>query len=107
MPIVQALDNTGVGGRNFSLASLGTYAARFRVQGISSSVCTNKFLNSDKSNKCTGGQTATPFVGLMLYGLPMDAVYPVVGYTPHGAGADGSGFILWDTAGSTPEKPRR
>lgn len=105
------VDKTGLGGGNFSLASLRTYANRLRVQGIASTVCNNKFLTTDKTDKCIGGQVTTPFVGLQLYGFPLNSsgsfIYPMVGYTPHGAGTDGSGFVLWHTAGGTPETPRR
>lgn len=101
-------DATGFGGDKFSLKTLKTYANRFRVQGLASPVCNNKLLTPGGSDKCTGGQVATPFVGLMLYGFLTDnAFYPVTGFTPHGAGADGSGFVLWDTAGETPEAPKR
>jgi hypothetical protein len=106
------VDKTGFGGDKFSLRTLKTYANRLRVTGVASSVCVNKFKTGDTDyapgkDKCIGGQVATPFVGLMLYGFPIDAFYPITGYTPHGAGADGSGFVLWDTAGGVPEAPRR
>jgi len=99
----------GYGGEKFSIFSLKTAAARFRVTGQSSTVC--------KSSLCTDGQTVSPFLGLMLY---LEGEYrgpftkPVAGYTLATAGfADGStaalsaGFIKWDASGSTPEKPVR
>jgi hypothetical protein len=101
------LDKTGFGGNKFSLRTLKTYASRFRVTGVASSVCNKKFLNDDFSDKCTGGQVNSPFVAVMLYGFPIDAFYPITGYTPHGAGADGSGFVLWDIADPTLAPRRR
>jgi hypothetical protein len=103
--------NTGYGGDKFSLFTLKTWADRFRVTGVASPVCNNKFvspgntdLNIPPQDLCTGGQVASPFLALMIYG-PLsgtDLVSPFAGFTPHGAGADGSGFILWDPAGDTP-----
>jgi hypothetical protein len=101
-------DATGFGGDKFSLRTLRTYAARFRVTGVASPVCNNKFQTAGGSDKCTGGQVPTPFVGLLLYGFLTDnAFYPVTGYTPHGGGADGSGYVLWDISGPTYEGPKK
>jgi hypothetical protein len=97
----------GFGGEKFTLYALKTLAARFRVTGVASTVCSNAL--------CTGGQTATPLLGLMLYardfeihdGIELEFIVPYAGYTPHGAGVDGTGFILWDKSGDSPEVPAR
>ncbi len=107
---------TGVGGDKFSLRTLKTWADRFRVTGVASSVCNNQFttpgnpeLKIPPQDLCTGGQVASPFLALILYGPSsgFDLVFPSTGFTPHGAGADGSGFVLWDPAGDTPTAPQR
>jgi len=108
----------GYGGDKFTYWVLKTYAARFRVTGVASSVCVNKFKTPDTvyapgKDKCTGGQVASPLLGVMLYGeslvLSFDSlgspILPFAGYTPHTAGADGSGFVLWDTQAEPPQAP--
>jgi len=91
----------GFGGEKFSIFSLKTLAARFRVQGVKSTVC--------KDALCTGGQVDSPLLGLMTYLQgpeegPFDK--PVAGYSPAGAGT-GAGSIKWDVDGSSPEVPTR
>jgi len=100
---------TGYGGDKFSLFALKTWADRFRVTGVASTVCNKKFVTPGNPDLCTGGQVASPFLPLILYGPSsgVDLVFPYAGFTPHGAGADGSGFILWDPAGDTPTAPPR
>jgi hypothetical protein len=118
----------GYGGDKFTYFVLKTYAARFRVTGVASSVCVNKFKTPDTiyapgKDKCTGGQVASPLLGVMLYAEPFyttvsdlgpplpdnlgpPLVLPFAGYTPHTAGADGTGFVLWDTQGEPPQAPK-
>jgi len=86
---------------------------------VASSVCVNKFKTPDTiyapgKDKCTGGQVASPLLGLMLYARPLIArdasapipMLPFAAYTPHTAGADGSGFVLWDTQAEPPQAPQ-
>jgi len=111
----------GYGGDKFTYFVLKTYAARFRVTGVASSVCVNKFKTPDTvyapgKDKCTGGQVASPLLGLMLYATPLALVgadggapaplLPWAAYTPHTAGADGTGFVLWDTQAEPPQVPQ-
>lgn len=97
----------GFGGDKFTEDSLHSDIARFRVQGIPSSVC--KF-GTGAFAKCPAGNgVATPFVGVMLYAEKVlgdgGGILPFAGYTPYGAGLDGTGFIKWDPQGPTPEAP--
>jgi len=106
----------GYGGEKFEVFVLKTFAARFRVTGVASSVCVNKFKTPDTvyapgKDKCTGGQVASPLLGVMLYGEQFEnslgsEILPFAGYTPHTAGADGSGFVLWDTQAEPPQAPQ-
>jgi hypothetical protein len=104
----------GFGGDTFSMYSLKTHVARFRVYGVRSSVCNGKFISrGGKTDLCTGGQVASPFVGVMFEEMFFIAPNPgsrpinLMGTTPHSAGADSSGFVLWDPAGPTPEAKKR
>jgi len=113
----QPPNGAGYGGDKFTYNSLKTWVARFRVQGVASTVCVNKFKTPDTlyapgKDKCTGGQVASPFLGVMLYVLPPTSGHPfeplpVAAYSPAGAGADGSGFVLWDPQSSVPEAPQQ
>jgi len=89
------------------------------VTGVASSVCVNKFKTPDTiyapgKDKCTGGQVASPLLGLMVYATPLldsngsapPSILPWAAYTPHTAGADGTGFVLWDTQGEPPQAPQ-
>jgi hypothetical protein len=109
----------GYGGDKFTGFVLKTAAARFRVTGVASSVCVNKFKTPDTiyapgKDKCTGGQVASPLLGLMVYATPLldsngsapPSILPWAAYTPHTAGADGTGFVLWDTQGEPPQAPQ-
>lgn len=101
--------NGGFGGEKFTWWTLKTFAARFRVQGVASTVC-------------SPAAAASPLVGLMAYGFdPRDALdvplldppiktapmIPWLAYEPHGAGATGTGFVKWDPQGGSPEAPGR
>jgi len=108
---------TGYGWDKFSYYSLKTYAARFRAQGVASTVCKNKFLRPDpldptkNVDRCSAGAVASPLLGLMLY-VDSEAnflkPYPYAGYTPAGAGLDGTGFIYWDPQlNPVPEAPKK
>jgi hypothetical protein len=91
----------GFGSDKFTLAGLHTFLARFRVTGVASPVCTGKIAG------CTGvTQVATPFLGVLYHDVKF-ATGPemLIGTTPHTAGADGSGFVMWDAAGGNPEAP--
>ena len=99
----------GFGGDKFTFNSLHTEIARFRVQGVPSSVCKfGKPSAADPLAKCPAGNgVATPFLGVMLYAehFGTTGLLPFAGFTPFGAGFDGSGFVLWDVQGGTPEAP--
>ena len=105
----------GYGGEKFTYPSLKTLVARFRVQGVASSVCKGKFLKPDPLNRgkfldvCPDGAAPSPLLGVMSYVLP-NKNYPriVAMYETAGAGADGSGFVLWDPQPEVvPEAPER
>jgi len=108
---------TGYGNDKFMVAGLKTYAARFRVQGVASTVCKNKFLRPDpldptkNVDRCSAGAVASPLLGLMLYVDPAANFlkpHPYFGYTPVGAGLDGTGFIYWDPQITpVPEAPKK
>jgi hypothetical protein len=99
----------GYGGDKFTHDVLHTAAGRFRVTGVASTVCNGKF-----GSLCTGGQVASPLLGVMLYGRPLvgnfdsigSLILPYAGYTPHTAGADGTGFIMWDPQSEPPPAPQ-
>jgi hypothetical protein len=77
---------------NFSFGVLGTTDARFQVVGIASTVCP--------------GSVATGLVGVLTTSLAIGTTTESteLGATLHGAGVE-SGFVLWDPAGSVPQKP--
>ncbi len=99
----------GYGSDKFTLAGLHTFLARFRVTGVASTVCVKKFTTPNTvygpgSDKCSGGQVASPLLGVLYH----DVLFPggvemMIGTTPHTAGADGSGFVLWDTQAEPPQ----
>jgi hypothetical protein len=97
----------GFGGDKFTYNSLHTDIARFRVQGVQSSVCKFGAATGAFPTCPAGIGVATPFLGVMLYAEHfvdgINGILPFAGYTPFGAGADGSGFVLWDAAGDNPE----
>jgi hypothetical protein len=108
---------TGYGGDKFTYFTLKTWAARFRAQGVASTVCKNKFLRPDpldptkNVDRCSAGAVASPLLGLMLYvdnTTDFLKPYPYAGYTPAGAGLDGTGFIYWDPQITpVPEAPKK
>jgi hypothetical protein len=103
----------GFGSDKFTYDGLHTFIARFRVTGVASSVCNNKFRTPDTvyapgTDKCKGGQVNSPLLGVLWHEIqfatgedPM-----LIGTTPHHAGADGTGFVLWDVQGGYPEAPQ-
>lgn len=93
-------DKTGYGGDKFTGKVLKTEVAQARVSAVASTECSNKF-----PGKCTGGQVDSPIIGVIAYEDLQGSLF--YGTTPHGAGSDGSGFILWDAAGDTPDVPAR
>ncbi len=103
----------GFGGVNFTMAGLGgsTYG-RYRVQGVASTVCNKKFLTAGNpdlkippSDRCTGGQVASPLLGLQTLENPRGAFILMTGNATFGAGADGSGFVKWDPNFDVPQVP--
>jgi len=105
-------DNTqrgpGFGWDKFVYSALHTHAARFRVQGIASTICDGKIRG------CGSTKTVdTPLLGVMLYAVDSlfintnnaKIVKPLTGFTPFGAGQDNTGLVQWDPAGPTPEAP--
>jgi len=84
----------GTGADKFTLRGLHTQMARFRVTGQASTQCTGKIAG------CSA-QTASPFIGVLWHEIRGDGVW--VGTTPHTAGFDGSGFVLWDTQSEPPQ----
>jgi hypothetical protein len=101
----------GFGSDKFTLDGLHTYIARFRVQGVASTVCVNKFRTPDTvyapgKDRCTGGQVNSPLLGVLWHEIQFSGPELIIGITPHTAGADGSGFVLWDTqVNPVPEAP--
>jgi hypothetical protein len=102
----------GFGRDKFSFAGLHTWLARFRVTGVASSVCVNKFKTPDTvygpgADKCKGGQVNSPLLGVLWQEIEFAGANTFnVGTTPHTAGADGSGFVLWDTQSEPPQAPK-
>jgi len=102
----------GYGGDKFVYNTLHTSAARFRVQGVASTVCKNKFLMPDPLNPgkfvdiCPDGAKASPLLGLLLY-ADTDPFLMYSGHTPFGAGLDGSGFVYWDPQTPPAEAPKK
>jgi hypothetical protein len=77
---------------NFSFVVLGTTDARFQVAGIASTVCP--------------GSVTTGLVGVLTTSLAIGTTTESaeLGATLQGAGVQ-TGFVLWDPAGSVPQKP--
>jgi hypothetical protein len=104
---------TGFGGEKFTWRALHTDVARFTVKGVPSTVCKfGKASAIDPEAKCPAGNgVASPFLGVLLYAEhyvdDIIGILPEWGITPFGAGADGTGFVLWDPAGGAPEAPAR
>jgi hypothetical protein len=97
----------GFGGDKFVYKNLHTTVGRFRVAGVKSTVCDKVFLNPDGTDKCTGGQTDSPLLGLInteirFIAAPFDAL---AGTTPSTAGAGIRTAIRWDIQGGSPEVP--
>lgn len=68
-----------------------------RVQGIASTVCDRQFGIPAKTTQ------ASPLIGVIEARINSY----VFGIVPSGVGADGSGYILWDTDSGVVEKSRR
>jgi hypothetical protein len=104
----------GFGGEKFEYRNLHTTAGRFRVTGVASTVCNNVFKTPDTvyapgKDVCTGGQVASPLLGLLnteisFVAAPFDAL---AGTTPNHAGVGASSTIKWDIQGETPQAPSR
>jgi hypothetical protein len=103
----------GFGSDKFTYRGLHTWLARFRVTGEASTVCNKKFLTPDTqyapgSDKCTGGQVKSPLLGVLWHELAGPGGWDyMIGTTPHTAGYDGSGFVLWDVQASHPEAAQK
>lgn len=110
----------GFGWDKFVESALGTQMARFRVQGISSSVCDGKTRGCTDASGNTVNSQNTPLLGVLFYGVDLGLIDPInhaqiVEFGPGtpmiGAGigdqasTGGPGFIKWDVGGSTPEAP--
>jgi hypothetical protein len=95
-------DRSGFGGEKFTVSTIKTLAARFRVQSANNGVCKP---HTKGCESVTG--VLTPFLGVMLYAAEETggAILPFAAYTPTTTGYDGSGFVLWDAAGGTTEVP--
>jgi hypothetical protein len=89
----------GFGGDKFTMFTLKTFAARFRVQSANNAACKASI------PACASiPGVLTPFVGLMLY-VDWETGLPWAGYEPFTAGADGTGFVLWDAQYLPQEAP--
>jgi hypothetical protein len=75
-------------GSNFDYNTLKTRNARFQVGGVSSTQCS--------------GSEAAGLLGI----LASSTNFGIIGNTLHGAGAL-AGFVLWDPAGSVPNRRGR
>jgi hypothetical protein len=78
------------------------------VTGVASTVCAKKFLTPNTvygpgSDKCTGGQVNSPLLGVLWHEIEFNGPEFIIGTTPHTAGADGTGFVLWDTQAEPPQ----
>jgi hypothetical protein len=91
----------GFGNDKFTFKGLHTWMGRFRVNGVASTVCNGKIAG------CAGvAQVATPFLGVLWHELSFAGADEMwVGTTPHTAGADGAGFVLWDPQSEPPTAP--
>jgi hypothetical protein len=104
----------GFGGEKFTYKALHTTAGRFRATGVASTVCNNVFKTPDTvygpgKDKCTGGQVASPLLGLInteisFVSAPFDAL---AGTTGNHAGVGASSTIKWDTQAEPPQAPGR
>jgi hypothetical protein len=97
----------GFGGEKFTFKALHTTAGRFRVQGVSSTVC-NGF-----NSKCTA-QVASPLLGLTSTEVNFTQPPPnplwfdaLVSSTGNTAGTGASATIQWDTQSEPPQTPAR
>ena len=109
-------DNTqrgpGFGWDKFVRNALRTDVARFRVQGVASTVCDNKIRGCPSG---PGVTKATPFLGVLLYAEDLvgatvnnaKIVAPLTGSTLFGAGLDNTGSILWDFDALPPQAPKK
>jgi len=109
----------GFGWSHFIQTTLRTDTARFRVQGIRSSVCDGNTRGCVDSSGAAVNSVNTPLLGILSYGYAAD-MDPMtgaqVGVTGSGspvfgagigdvAAKGGPGFIKWDVAGSVDEVP--
>jgi len=100
----------GYGRDKFTKAGLHTWLARFRVTGVASTVCVNKFKTPDTVygpgvDKCKGGQVNSPLIGVLWHEFEFGDSEFNIGITPHTAGFDGTGFVWWDPQGEPPPAP--
>jgi len=105
-------DGVSFGGDKFTWWTLKTEMARFRVQGVTSSVCKFGTVTAiDPLKKCPAGNgVASPFLGLLLYAEKytedgFTGILPFAGTTPFGAGTDKTGFVYWDKGTLPQEAP--
>ncbi len=93
-------DGLDAAAQNFVLDTLGTAAARYRVQGVKSSQC-------DRTKPASGPGSSIAAVttqGVGVLGVALSRVSPIefVGTTLAGAGKF-PGAIEWDPVGAVPE----
>jgi len=99
-------DKPGFGADKFTYDTLHTMVARFRVQGIPSTVCKFGVATGPFPTCPAGAGVSSPFVGVLLSATETaDGILPYFGTTPFGGGADGSGFIRWDADTGPAEVP--
>jgi hypothetical protein len=92
----------GVGGEKFWYKNLHSTAGRFRVEGVSSTVCNGVFPTCRQ-------QVVSPLLGLISTEIKFtsDPFDSLAGGTPSTAGTGASVTIQWDPQGGTPESPAR
>jgi len=97
----------GFGADKFTYNTLHTEIARFRVQGVPSTVCKFGVAGGPFPTCPAGAGVSSPFVGVLLYGEKFEdtGILPFAGHTPFGAGTDTTGFITYDADSGPSEIP--
>ncbi|MGE3842250.1 MAG: hypothetical protein AB7I50_11740 [Vicinamibacterales bacterium] len=95
------IDGLDAAGQNFDIATLGTYAARYRVQGVQSAQC-NRTKGTSNDTVAAVTTQAVGLVAVQSSILIFPAANNMVGTTLAAAGKF-NGKVVWDPEGVVPE----